>query len=169
MFSVIWFSMLLGMDGFAVSLGLGPLIQGRTRYAIAATFGLCDGTAILLTHLLPTSFASALSPLGDRLLPAVLMAYAIYVVILARNAQALIRGWAGWLVLPIATSIDNLAAGAHVSSTVPLGVFAFVVVLVSAAMSLAALRLSQKLQKSLRVIPGWPAVACFLVATAFLS
>lgn len=74
MLSVICFSMLLGMDGFAVSLGLGPLIQGRMRSAIAAAFGLCDGTAILLAPLLPSSFASALSLLGHRVLPTVLMA-----------------------------------------------------------------------------------------------
>ena len=96
------------------------------------------------------------------------MAYAIYVMILTRNARALTRGWAGWFVLPIAASIDNLAAGPLVSKTVSVGVVAFVAALISAAMSLAALALSETLQKSVRVDPGRLAAAGFILAAAFL-
>ena len=168
MLSTIWVSALLGMDSFAVSLGLGPLVQGRNRYAIASAFGLCDGAAILIAPLLSSSFASAISSLGERALPVLIIAYAIYVVALTRNARALARGWTGWLLLPVAASIDNLAAGPLANGTVSIGVVAFLAAFISAAMSLAALAIGETVQKRVRMDPGNVAAAGFLLAAGFL-
>jgi putative Mn2+ efflux pump MntP len=168
MLFAIWVSALLGMDSFAVSLGLGPLVQGRRRYVVASAFGLCDGAAILLAPLLSTSIVGAISSFEERALPVLVIAYAIYVAVLTRNAQALARGWLGWLVLPLASSLDNLAAGPLASSAVSIGVAAGLAALISAAMSLAALSLGERLQKSVGLSPGRVAAAGFLVGAAFL-
>jgi putative Mn2+ efflux pump MntP len=168
MLSAIWVSTLLGMDSFVVSLGLGPLVRGRNRYAIASAFGLCDGAAILFAPLFSTSFAGAISSLEERALPVLVIAYAIYVVALTRNARALAQGWAGWLVLPVATSIDNLAAGPLASSTVSIGMVAFFCAFISAAMSLAALAIGETVQKRVPMDPGHVAAAGFLLAAGFL-
>lgn len=168
MLSAIWVSTLLGMDSFVVSLGLGPLVRGRKRYAIASAFGLCDGAAILLAPLFSTSFAGAISSLEERVLPVLVIAYAIYVVALTRNARALAQGWAGWLVLPVATSIDNLAAGPLAGGTVSIGVVAFLCAFISAAMSLAALAIGETVQKRIPINPRNVAAAGFLLAAGYL-
>ncbi len=168
MLSAIWVSALLGMDSFAVSLGPGPLVQGRKRYAVASAFGVCDGAAILLSPLLSSSFAGTISSFGERAVPVLVIAYAIYVVALTRNARALARGWAGWLVLPLATSLDNLAAGPLASGTASIEVVACLAAVISAAMALAALVLGESMQKSLGISPGRIAAAGFLFAAGFL-
>lgn len=177
MLSVIWYSILLGIDGFAVSLGLGPLTECRTRYVVASAFGFCDGLAILLSPLLNASFPSTVSAWAGRMLPILLVAYAIYVLLLARSAKTLTRAWAPWLVLPIATSIDNLAMGGHMSSTVPIGTIAVIAALTSATMSLAGLMSIKMLLTGSKMVPGrveqllprWLAVTGLLAAAAYLT
>jgi putative Mn2+ efflux pump MntP len=167
MLSAIWVSMLLGLDSFAVSLGLGPLV-GRKRYAVASAFGVCDGAALLLSPLLSSSVGRTISSFGEGAALVLLIGYAIYVMALARNARALARGWAGWLVLPFATSLDNLAAGPLAGSTVSCVGAAFLGTFISAAMSLAALAIGETVQKRGRMDPSRVAAAGFLLAAGFL-
>jgi putative Mn2+ efflux pump MntP len=166
MVAAIWFSILLGADGFVISLGLGPLVAGRKRYTAAAAFGVCDGAAIVIAPHLGSPLASAMSSWADRALPMLLIAYAVYVAILTLNSRALAGGRAGWLLLPIASSIDNLAAGPLSGSTVPLGAVALMSAFISAAMSLLAFATTDALQKSVRLAPERLAAAALLVAAA---
>jgi hypothetical protein len=166
MIAAIWISVLLGADSFVISLGLGPLVAGRKRYTAAAAFGVCDGAAIMIAPHLGTPLASALSALADCALPLLLIAYAVYVAILTLNSRALSAGRAGWLLLPIAASIDNLAAGPLSGSTVVLGAVALMSAFISAAMSLMAFATADALQSSVRLAPERLAAAGLLAAAA---
>jgi putative Mn2+ efflux pump MntP len=106
--------LLLGIDSFAVCLGLGVLRPGvGRRYGLALAFGLCDGSVSFLGWAL--GFACHDAPeWGEWLGPAVVAGYALYVLALAwhsrRLAEARAGGWLA-LALPLCLSLDNLAAG----------------------------------------------------------
>jgi putative Mn2+ efflux pump MntP len=164
MVAAMWFSILLGVDGFVISLGLGPLVEGRQRYRVAMAFGICDGVAIMIAPHLGSSFTSAMSSLADRAPPLLLVAYALYVAMLALRSRALMAGRAGWLVLPVMASLDNLAAGPLLDGTVASCGGVWMSAFISATMSLLALAASGALQKGIRVAPGWLAAGLLFAA-----
>ncbi len=154
MLPVIWYSLLLGIDGLAVSMALGPLTERRTRYVIASAFGVCDGAAVLLSPFASASFTATAAGSAARLRLILLLTYAVFVLLLARNTRKLTSVWGGWFLLPIATSIDNLATGVHLLGSDPTVIVAVTAALMSGGLSLLGLTSGAALGKLSELAPG---------------
>jgi putative Mn2+ efflux pump MntP len=100
--------LLLGIDSLVVSVAIAPLFTSRsTRVALALLFGVCDGAAILIGAALGFRFSG---PLAGDVASAVLAAYGLYILIVARWGWRTLARWPGW-VMPVLFSLDNLAYG----------------------------------------------------------
>jgi hypothetical protein len=93
---------LLGLDGFAVCLALGPLSLGLWRgLSLAALFGVCDGLALLAGGVLHSS-----QPLNAAVLPVLIALWVMLVLaLMIYDARKLLP------VLPVLLAVDNLLAG----------------------------------------------------------
>jgi hypothetical protein len=87
---------LLGLDSFVACVLLSAFrLSGRGRYCLAAVFGLCDGSATLLSQM-PNASLLALS----------ILAICFLLLLVPGSPGALSRRLL--ITLPLALSIDNL-------------------------------------------------------------
>ena len=146
----------LGLDSFRVSLVLGTLKPRPMQQAqIAVAFGLCDGLAPLAGLYLGQTLVQYAGVWVEHLGPAVICAYGIYVIYVARRyAGRETMDGDRWIVLglPLSLSLDNLVAGAG------LGMIGFPVLLsvvvigaMSGLMALAGLRFGSAAVKRLGI------------------
>jgi hypothetical protein len=161
-------SIMLGFDSFVISFALEPLVRRDTRYAVAAAFGIFDAAAFALSHLLESPTLNALAHSPNLALPVLMIGYGLYVTATARKATPLASNSAGWVLLPIAASLDNLVAGSIVGGVVPLWFDAAVMAVVSAMMSLAGLVLSEILRQRLDIGSGPFVVGSWIIGSALL-
>jgi len=116
MISLTIAALLLSIDSILVSFALGACrIERRQQDRLAAAFGVCDGAASLFGLLLGVTLSSKLAVFGHWGGPALLVAYALGMLVLARLGQAMAqsgsrRGIQMLYLLPMVMSLDNLAA-----------------------------------------------------------
>jgi hypothetical protein len=98
----------LGLDGFAVCVALGPLGFGIWRsMPLVGLFGLCDGLALL------AGGAFHPSPWNGAVVPAMAAVWAVLVLLLTIKRTPSILP-----LLPVLLAFDNLLAGTEGSRTV---------------------------------------------------
>ena len=138
--------LLLGLDSFIVCLAVGVIVDGRSRYKLAALFGIADGVAFLVGAGLGLQFmterASTIVTTGALVL------FAVYLLVVAAGTRPFAARWTVW-ALPAALVFDNLTYGLfgdHAASSV--FAQAGAQALSSAAMALAGLLLAAALRPS---------------------
>ena len=99
--------LLLGIDSLIAATAIGPLVTGRSRYALAAWFGIADGAGFVIGAMMGWHAPAALSTLTA---PAVMGLYGGYLLLAAVLSRRLPRRWPVW-VLPVVLSLDNLSYG----------------------------------------------------------
>jgi len=115
-FSLIGGALLLSIDSVLVSFALGASrVERRHKDRLAVAFGLFDGAASLIGLLLGMSLASKLALFGHWAGPALLGAYALVMLVLARLGRTMAgsesrRGIQMLYLFPILMSLDNLTA-----------------------------------------------------------
>ena len=116
MINLICAALLLSIDSVLVSFALGACrIERQQRDRLAAAFGVFDGAASLIGLLLGVSLASKLALFGHWAGPALVGAYAVIMLVLARLGRTMVdsgsrRGIQMLYVFPLVMSLDNLAA-----------------------------------------------------------
>jgi len=114
MFTLILLGLMLGLDSFRISLGLGMLKSSTWRQVnLALVFGLCDGLALLVGLVVGRTLVNVIRPWAEYLGPVAVGLYGLYLVRVAReNTEG--PGNAQWMMfgLPLFLSLDNLVAGA---------------------------------------------------------
>ena len=94
MINLICAALLLSIDSALVSFALGACrIERQQKDRLAAAFGVFDGAASLIGLLLGVSLASKLALFGHWAGPAVVGAYAVIMLVLARLGRT-IRAYA---------------------------------------------------------------------------
>jgi len=172
--AVILLGLVLSLDSLRVSLALGTQdLSSARRKQIALAFGICDGVAPLLGLVAGQSAREVIRTWTDYLGPILLGAYGLYMVGAAWLGKATEGNCdSRWVMfgIPLALSIDNLAAG------VALGLMRFPVVLsalvigaISGLMSYAGLVIGAKarlvMTSKIELLGGIALILCaFLVA-----
>jgi hypothetical protein len=100
--------LLLGLDSFIVCLAVGLLVDGRSRFGLAALFGLADGLAFLVGAGLGWQLFSESA--SAALTTGMLVAMALYLLVVAAGTHRVAAGWPVW-VLPAVLVFDNLTYG----------------------------------------------------------
>jgi hypothetical protein len=100
--------LLLGLDSLIVCLGIGAIVDGRSRLKLAALFGVADGLAFLVGAGLGWQLFSD----GESavLTSGVLVAFALYLLVVAAGTRRVAMRWPVW-ILPAALIFDNLTYG----------------------------------------------------------
>jgi len=116
---------LLGLDSFVACVALSPFrLSVRGRYCLAAAFGLCDGSATLLSQM-PNASLLALS----------ILAICFLLLLMPESQGASSRRLL--ITLPLVLSIDNLLDAAPPSTALASGIS-------SAAWALLGLQVSSR-------------------------
>ena len=146
--TVVLLGVVLGLDSFRASLGLGVVGWGAARRVrMALVFGACDGVAPILGLVFGAAVVKSLSPWAGWVGPLVLGGFGLFTFLTAGRGEAEKGGGgseASWtsLGLPLALSLDNLVAGFGLGAVrVPVVLSALVLGTVSGAMALAGLYL----------------------------
>jgi putative Mn2+ efflux pump MntP len=147
--SLICAALLLSIDSVLVSFALGTCrLERRQTDRLAAAFGLLDGAASLIGLLLGFSLSSKLVLFGHWAGPALVGAYAVIMLMLARRGRSMadsgsLRGIQMLYVFPLVLCLDNLAASfALVHAASPLA-SAAVIGIVSGLGSLCGFRVGE--------------------------
>jgi hypothetical protein len=100
--------LLLGLDSLIVCLAIGLIVDGRSRFKLAALFGVADGVGFLvgagLGWRLFSEGASAALTTG------LLIGLALYLLVVAAGTQQVSARWPVW-ILPAVLVFDNLTYG----------------------------------------------------------
>jgi putative Mn2+ efflux pump MntP len=152
-------ALMLSVDSLLVSFAIGPFVRsGARRTRMAILLGLCDALAVAVGALLGGAPGAA-----NHAGPALLLAYAICVLVAGRFASRVVEGWPIY-VLPVAMSLDNLAYGASIRTSVEHVVWqATAFGLVSVALAFVGFAISARLD---RALPASRARALVLVAAS---
>jgi hypothetical protein len=100
--------LLLGLDSLIVCLAIGSIVDGRSRFRLAALFGVADGVAFLVGAGLGWQLFS--DGASMVLTSGILVALALYLLVVAAGTQRVAARWPVW-ILPAALVFDNLAYG----------------------------------------------------------
>jgi putative Mn2+ efflux pump MntP len=137
------------------------------RYSLSLLFGVCDGLSAYLGATLVHVDLDSM-PWAHNMGPILVAAYAVYVLALASNAQAIVRSRPLLFVLPVLLSLDNFAEGTVLAQQgLPVGEAAIAMVLVSGIMALAGMTLGSALANLWRV-PRPVVAGSGLIAAALL-
>jgi putative Mn2+ efflux pump MntP len=115
-FSLVCAALLLSVDSVLVSFALGACrLDRKQKDRLAAAFGVFDGAASLIGLLLGVSLASKLALFGHWGGPALVGAYAVSMMVLARLSRTMAdsgsrRRRQMLYLFPILMSLDNLTA-----------------------------------------------------------
>jgi len=144
---ILLLALVLALDSFAVSLGIGAAGLGRSRYlALSLGFGICDGVASFLGAVLDLAPDSSLEQWLSWMGPLAVASYVAYVLLLTKlTLSAGSNTRAGWLVfgLPLCLSLDNLLTGGHLNALgAPAPITAAFFGLCSGLLAFAGLRLA---------------------------
>ena len=156
--AVVLLGVLLGLDSFRASLGLG-VGDGRKgiawRVRVTLAFGVCDGLAPVLGLLLGAAVVNSLSPWAGLVGPIALGGVGLFTFLTAgrgepgEDQREPDLDWPS-LGLPLALSLDNLVAGFGLGAIrVPVILSAVVLGIVSGAMALAGLYLGSLVGQSI--------------------
>jgi hypothetical protein len=110
--------LLLGLDSFIVCLAVGVIVDGRSRYKLAAMFGIADGVAFLVGAGLGLQFMTERA--STVLTTAALVTFALYLLVVATGTRSFASRWTVW-ALPVVLVFDNLTYGLlgdHAASSV---------------------------------------------------
>jgi putative Mn2+ efflux pump MntP len=172
-FDVSWWIFLvgivLGLDSFAVGMGLGMLFHGRDRrFHLALALAVCDGLATLVSSTAAvTQFRSAFG-WSEWFGPATVAVYGLGVFVLARHCQKLTPlAAARWVsfILPVGLAFDNLIAGCPSAPAIPAGVIAVDFGATSGAMAFAGMACGSFLRAG-RPVRAWRLGGVMLIAVA---
>jgi hypothetical protein len=158
--------LLLGLDSLIVCLAVGLIVEGRSRFGLAALFGVADGLAFLvaagLGWQLFSDGASAVLTAG------MLVALALYLLVVAAGTQRVAARWPVW-VLPAVLVFDNLTYGL-LRPDGPLLQEAGAQALSSALLALAGLLAAAAIRPAIedRVVPNRVAGGALLLAAVGL-
>ena len=100
--------LLLGLDSLIVCLAVGLIVQGRSRFKLAALFGVADGVAFLFGAGLGLRLFS--DGASAALTSGVLVVLALYLLVVAAGTQRVAAHWTVW-ALPAVLVFDNLSYG----------------------------------------------------------
>jgi putative Mn2+ efflux pump MntP len=147
MWAVVLIGLVLGLDSFRASVGLGMARGWARRMKIALAFGLCDGLSPMLGLVLGEATARSFSPWAGWIGPLTLGGFGVLTFLTAgrgetgRSREGAVGTW-GLLGLPLALSLDNMVAGFGLGAfQVPMLVSALVLGTISGALALAGLYL----------------------------
>jgi hypothetical protein len=110
--------LLLGLDSLIVCLAVGVIVDGRSRYKLAALFGIADGVAFLIGAGLGLQFLS--EGASTVLTTAAVVVLALYLLVVAAGSRPFAARWTVW-ALPGVLVFDNLTYGLfsdHAASSV---------------------------------------------------
>ena len=102
-FAFLW----LGVDSLIAAAAIGPLVTGRSRYALAIWFGIADGAGFVLGAMIGWHAPAAVSTLTA---PALMGLYGGYLLLAAVLSRRFPRRWPVW-ALPVVLSLDNFGYG----------------------------------------------------------
>ena len=157
----------LGLDSFAVCIGLGAIRSSRRAwFRIALAFGLADGSGTAFGSFLLGRDASLPSALA-YLAPIALVIYGVLIAVATARVRSIVSTRAGLVTLPLLLSFDNVMAAALgetgavtaasiLSSVVTTGIMALLGCVAGATLS----RMWPRLR---RVLPGAAPIAAALV------
>jgi hypothetical protein len=100
--------LLLGLDSLIVCLAVGVIVDGRSRYKLAALFGIADGVAFLIGAGLGLQLFS--EGASTVLASGALVAFALYLLVVAAGTRPFAARWTVW-ALPGILIFDNLTYG----------------------------------------------------------
>jgi putative Mn2+ efflux pump MntP len=146
MVSYVAVAVLLSLDSFVASFGLGACGKGhRQRNRLAVAFGICDGTATLIGMTLGAAIGSRLAPYADWIAPLFVGCYAIVVLVMTRLGNSVAganptRDLRILYSIPLVMGLDNLAEAATLGSSVSAPVCAAGMVVASGLLSLFGFR-----------------------------
>jgi hypothetical protein len=100
--------LLLGLDSLIVCLAIGLIVDGRSRFKLAALFGVADGVAFLVGAGLGLQLFSEGASMA--LTTGMLVAFALYLLVVAAGTQRVVGRWTVW-ALPAVLVFDNLTYG----------------------------------------------------------
>ncbi len=173
--TLVLLGLVLSLDSFRVSLGLGALRLRPVKQAqIVAAFGLCDGLAPLAGMVIGQSLTRFMSGFADYLGPALLGLYGAFVIYAdwRWDDDGGQRDPSVWVVfgLPLSLSLDNLIAGASLGlNGLPLPVCVGMIGGCSALAALTGLRLGQLVRTIPALNREWVAGAALIVIAAVLA
>lgn len=160
MVSLICAALLLSIDSVLVSFALGAChVKRLQKNRLAVAFGVCDGVASLIGLLLGASLPNKLALLGHWGGPALVGAYAVIMLALAREGRIMAgsgspRQGRMLYLLPLVMSLDNLAASFALVHAGPPLACAAVIGLVSGVGSMCGFRAGELASMVLRRVRG---------------
>ena len=144
----------LGLDSFAVGIGLGAAAPeaSRHRWRLACAFGLCDGLASFLGSLAGMDAVRSFAEASDWLGPIAVAVYGLFVLCLAFQSRRLADiprlGTWGAFVIPVCVSLDNFVVGVGPdASTTSAGLIALGLGVVSGCLALLGMYLGSALAR----------------------
>jgi manganese efflux pump family protein len=177
MVAVVLLGVVLGVDSFRASLGLGAVRGCAARKArVALAFAVCDGVAPILGMVAGAAVVRSVSFWTGWVGPLVLGGFGVFTFLSAGADDPKEGGstpggaWAS-LGLPLVLSLDNLVAGFGLGAVrVPIVVSALTLGAVSGAMALAGLYLGALVGRAMPTQAerlGGAALTLLAVAMAF--
>jgi len=154
MSGVILVAVALGLDNFAVCVGIGLTgTDGRIRLRIVVVFGVFEAVMPLIGLLVGRQLAYRIGSDGNYLAGGLLIATGLYSLLEVRrgpaDAPASSAGPGRLVLTGAALSVDNLVVGFALGAyRVPVVLSALVIGVVSVAMSLVGLQLGNRMGAS---------------------
>ncbi len=146
MAALLALSLSLGLDSLRVAAAIGLRPSRRYGLQLALAFGICDGLASLLGLLLGQAVVDTVAP-GSQIVSAVALGVCGAWFLVARpDTPPLGRAM---LLVPVALSLDNLAAGLALGSAGVPAITAVVLCVASAAMAGVGLGIGARLRDHL--------------------
>jgi putative Mn2+ efflux pump MntP len=154
-----WLGLVLGIDSLVVGFGLGAAVPQRRRAWLVLAFALCDGLASWLGWALGAQAWRSSLEWCEWLGPAAVAGYGVYVLGLAWGGRRLAeagRGSGLVFALPLALSLDNLAAGVGAAPSAAWAAAAAIALgAISGCLALLGLRLGAALTARLPLRAEW--------------
>jgi putative Mn2+ efflux pump MntP len=154
--AVVLIGVVLGLDSFRASLGLGAVYRGAAvRSRVALAYGTCDGIAPILGLVLGATVVESASPWVGWAGPLALGGFGLFTLLAAGREGSRPGGdrtGAAWAAvgLPLLLSVDNLVAGFGLGAVgVPVVVSALILGTISGMMALAGLYLGALVSRAL--------------------
>jgi len=100
--------LLLGLDSLIAGTAIGPIVERRSRLALAALFGLADAVGFLIAAGLGWQLSDDMSVALET---GILVSLGLWLLVVAASMRRVVGNWPVWAV-PLALTLDNLAYGA---------------------------------------------------------
>lgn len=154
----------LGFDSFVACAALGPLVLARSRWRLAALFGVADAIGFVTGALVGWRLPEQLTGSARSLLVAAYGAYVLVVVTASRRSPA---RWPVW-ALPWVLAIDNLSYGVASRPSAAVAGSATLQAVVTAALAFVGLTLAILLRRTRPRVANGVAGGGLLIGAALL-